>query len=73
MIGEQDAPYTYEYSDYYKIVPNIFDWANDPERIKDGKKVSTEFVYSSESNTDWMSVETLRNWIKKNFDDIGFI
>ena len=44
MIGEQDAPYTYEYSDYYKIVPNIFDWANDPERIKDGKKVSTEFV-----------------------------
>ena len=38
MIGEQDAPYTYEYSDYYKIVPNIFDWANDPERIKDGKK-----------------------------------
>ena len=39
MIGEQDAPYAYEYSDYYKIVPNIFDWANDPERIKDGKNI----------------------------------
>ena len=73
MIGEQDSPYTYEYPDYYKILPNIFDWASDPERIKTGKKVAQDFVYSSEKNNDWMSVDSLSTWIKKNFSDIGFI
>lgn len=73
MIGEQDAPFTYEYTDYYKILPNMFDWSIDPKRIKNGKKVAENFVYSSESNSDWMSVETLKNWIYKNYNDIGFI
>ena len=36
MIGEEDAKYTFEYSQYYKILPVINDWANSPARIKDG-------------------------------------
>ena len=26
MIGEEDSPYTYEYDDYFKILPSINNW-----------------------------------------------
>ena len=47
--------YTYEYRGYYKILPAIHDWSSDPARIKDGSKVPPDFVYSSNTNADWMS------------------
>ena len=46
MIGEEDAPSTYEYEDHYKILPVINGWGNDPLRIKDGKIVSNGFTYN---------------------------
>jgi len=63
MIGTEDAAHTYEYQDYFKILPAIHDWSSDPERIKDGTKVPEGFCYSSESNSRWMPVEELRDWI----------
>ena len=39
MIGEEDAPNTYEYEEHYKILPAIHNWSNDPLRTKDGKRV----------------------------------
>ena len=73
MIGIEDAPHTYEYSDYFKILPMIHNWSSDPERIKSGTKVTENFTYSSESNADWMSVEQLQAWIKENAGSIGQI
>ena len=43
MISAEDAPYTYEYSKYFKILPSIHDWHLDPDRIKDGKLVPLDF------------------------------
>lgn len=63
MIGKEDAPYTYEYDDYFKILPQINDWYLDQNRIKDGKLVQPDFSYSSDNNTEWMSNEDLRNWL----------
>mgnify|MGYP001405012902 CR=1 FL=1 len=71
MIGFEDAPYTYEYSDHYKILPSINSWANDPERIGSGKKVADDFIYSSDNNEEWMNVSELENWIEKNHSKIG--
>ena len=34
MIGEEDAYFTYEYEEHYKILPQINDWYLDPDRIK---------------------------------------
>ena len=65
MIGIEDAPYTYEYPDHFKILPSIHDWNKDPERIGKGKLVNSEFTYSSDNNSEWMDVKTLQNWIKK--------
>lgn len=66
MIGHEDAPYTYEYGDFYKILPAIHNWSKDLNRINDGKLVNKEFSYTSDNNDDWMTVETLRNWIIEN-------
>lgn len=73
MISAEDAYYTYEYPEHFKILPVINDWSNSPERIKDGKKVPEGFVYSSDNNTEWMTAEQLQNWIDINREKIGSI
>ena len=73
MIGLEDAPHTFEYDSYYKILPAIHNWSNDLNRIKNGKKVDENFTYSSDNNNDWMSVSLLNNWIETNISKIGRI
>jgi UDP-N-acetylglucosamine 4,6-dehydratase (inverting) len=73
MIGYEDAPYTYEYPDHYKILPSIHEWNKDPERIGKGVKVDSDFIYCSDSNTEWMDIKTLQDWIEKNRNNIGKI
>jgi len=73
MIGPEDALYTYEYPEHFKILPAINNWSNDPERIGSGKKVDPEFVYCSDSNKEWMEISELQDWIEKNRNKIGNI
>lgn len=73
MIGLEDAPHTYAYADHYKILPMIHNWSIDPARIKEGKKVPEDFMYTSDRNDEWMSVEQLRAWIANNRNRIGLI
>jgi UDP-N-acetylglucosamine 4,6-dehydratase (inverting) len=73
MIGHNDAQYTLGYEGHYKILPSINSWNLDPERIRDGIKVDNNFTYSSDTNTEWMDVQTLQTWIKKNLNVIGKI
>jgi len=68
MISIEDSVSTYEYSGYYKILPKINDWAEDDLRIKDGVKVSSEFIYNSNNNSEWMTEPDLQKWIKLNKD-----
>jgi UDP-N-acetylglucosamine 4,6-dehydratase len=73
MIGLEDAYYTYEYTDYYKILPAINGWDACADRIKDGTRVSEGFSYTSDNNTDWMEPSVLREWIDINRGKIGSI
>tara|TARA_B100001059_G_C17837199_1_gene589055 strand:- start:3188 stop:4186 length:999 start_codon:yes stop_codon:yes gene_type:complete len=73
MIGIEDSMYTYEYNNYFKILPQINNWSDDKKRIKDGKRVKANFVYSSENNNEWMTVDWLRNWVNSNIKEIGSI
>ncbi len=66
MIGLEDAPYTYEYGNHFKILPAIFNWDTDINRIKEGKKVDDNFIYSSDNNSEWMSSEALKAWLELN-------
>tara|TARA_Y200000002_G_C22688347_1_gene666934 strand:- start:2931 stop:3920 length:990 start_codon:yes stop_codon:yes gene_type:complete len=69
MIGEEDSAYTYEYKDYYKILPSIHNWSKDKGRINEGKLVKKGFRYSSETNKENMTVKQLKDWIKENLDN----
>lgn len=71
MIGAEDAHYTYEYPEHYKILPAINGWDIDAQRIKDGQKVAEGFCYTSDNNTEWMQPEALKTWIEANRDKIG--
>jgi UDP-N-acetylglucosamine 4,6-dehydratase len=73
MIGVEDAPYTYEYDEYFKILPAINNWYQDPNRICKGKLVSPDFTYSSNNNTEWMSCDDLNAWIANYQSTIGNI
>ena len=66
MIGEDDARNTYEYPQYYKILPDIYSWHKCRRRIGSGKKCAEGFSYSSANNKEWMTKEELHVWLKRN-------
>lgn len=73
MIGAEDAHYTFEYPEHFKILPAIHSWHEDYKRIKDGKRVPEGFTYASNSNTEWMSVQVLQDWIVAHVGKIGHL
>jgi UDP-N-acetylglucosamine 4,6-dehydratase (inverting) len=66
MIGADDANYTYEFKDYYKILPFFKEFKLNKKYIKNGKKVKSNFIYSSDSNKNWMKVKHLKQWLISN-------
>ena len=66
MIGVEDAPTTYEYDGYFKILPAIHLWDRDADMVKAGKPVAEDFVYTSDQNSEWMRIEELQTWIEEN-------
>ena len=73
MISSDDSNSTYEYSNYYKILPQINAWAKDDLRIKKSKKVSEGFIYSSDKNLEWMTKSNLKRWIDDSKNHIDLI
>ncbi|MBD5551429.1 MAG: UDP-N-acetylglucosamine 4,6-dehydratase (inverting) [Lachnospiraceae bacterium] len=61
MVTEEDAPYTYEYDKHFIIFPQMT-WNKKQMANPDGlgKKVADGFSYSSGNNTQWLSVEEIR-------------
>ena len=67
MISITEAPLTYEYDGFYKILPS---WLNSDEikkYVQDGAKVADDFEYNSNTNKEWMSKSELLNWVNQNF------
>ena len=71
MIGVEDAYFTYEYPEHFKILPQIFNWGSIDTMIKGGQRVPEGFSYTSDNNMEWMSIEQLRGWIDNNKAKIG--
>ena len=66
MISAEDSFFTYEFKDYYKILPSILDSKILSVMKKNGKKVKSNFSYKSNINSNWISSLSLRNWLRKN-------
>ncbi len=67
MVPAEDSSHTYEYEKHYVIYPN-YNWWNCDYLIPGGKKVEPGFVYSSGDNTEWLSVEDIREKLKTDLD-----
>ena len=67
MITATDALNTIDIGPYYAILPTVSFQHNREDYIKhhDGKPVPDGFHYSSDSNTDWETVESMREKINK--------
>jgi len=73
MIGVEDALFTYEYPEHFKILPQICNWGPMEAMIKGGTKVPEGFSYTSDNNKEWMSIPQLQAWIEANRIKIGSI
>lgn len=71
MISPEDSYHTFEYPEYYKILPAIHNCSADSQRIKDGAKVPEGFSYASDTNHEWMDIKTLQSWIEAHREKIG--
>jgi UDP-N-acetylglucosamine 4,6-dehydratase/5-epimerase len=58
MITEDDARHTVEFDTYYVIQPEFPWWSR--ESVKGGKPLSEGFKYTSDTNSQWLTVEELR-------------
>jgi FlaA1/EpsC-like NDP-sugar epimerase len=69
MISESDSFYTYDLGRYYCILPAMHKWSLE-EYIKTftATKVPEGFKYNSGENTEWESIDSLRNLIVKHVD-----
>lgn len=64
MITKEDSASTYEYDRHYIIYPH-YNWWNKNKVIEGGKKVEEGFEYSSGTNKEWLSIDELKERIKK--------
>jgi len=69
MITSSDSFYTYDLGKYYTILPATHKWSLDDFKKKfNAELVPNGFAYNSGDNTEWDTVETLRELIKKHVD-----
>lgn len=69
MITASDSYNTYDLGKYYIIVPTLPGKAlSDFLSEREHQKVAPGFQYSSDSNDDWETVESLRQLIKEHVD-----
>ena len=61
------------YDKLFKILPQICEYNTIEKMIKGGKRVSEGFSYTSDNNTEWMSISQLQKWIEDNKEKVGNI
>lgn len=63
MITREDARNTLEFDDYFVILSEVCN--ADSIKLRQGKRVASDFEYSSGKNTWWLSVNEMRELIKE--------
>lgn len=62
MITEDDARHTREFDEYYVIQPEFSWWSN--KYRNEGTTLPDGFVYTSNQNQDWLTIEQLRQLVE---------
>ena len=64
MVTTEDSATTYEYDKHFIVYPQMT-WNNRQQPDLSGTKVTDGFSYSSDNNTEWLSVEDIRERLKE--------
>ncbi|MCM1267683.1 MAG: UDP-N-acetylglucosamine 4,6-dehydratase (inverting) [Bacteroidales bacterium] len=64
MVTPEDSATTYEYEKHFIVYPQMV-WNDRQQPDLSGKKVAEGFHYSSDNNTEWLSVEDIRTLLKE--------
>ncbi len=62
LVTEEEAPHAREYDDHFVIEPEHPFWAATP--AKGGKPLPAGFRYTSDGNSDWLTVDQLREMLR---------
>ncbi|MCH5253672.1 MAG: UDP-N-acetylglucosamine 4,6-dehydratase (inverting) [Lachnospiraceae bacterium] len=65
MVTPEDSMTTYEYEKHFIVYPQMV-WNDKQQPDLSGKKVEDGFSYSSGNNTEWLSVEDIRELLEKD-------
>ena len=69
MITASDSFYTYDLGQYYVILPSSHKWClEDFKNTFNAQKVHQGFSYNSFDNTEWETIESIRNLIIEHVD-----
>ncbi len=60
LVTEDDARHTLEFDDYFIVEPEFHWWTAKTHISNGGKPVKEGFVYASNTNDQWLTVEELR-------------
>lgn len=64
MVTTEDSATTYEYDKHFIVYPQMT-WNDRQKPDLSGKKVEDGFSYSSDNNSEWLSVEDIRALLKE--------
>ena len=64
MVTVEDSMTTYEYDKHFIVYPQMV-WSETKRPQPTGKKVEDGFSYSSDNNTQWLSVEEIKELLKE--------
>lgn len=63
MVTVEDSMTTYEYDKHFIIYPQMV-WDERRRAVPTGKRVADGFSYSSDNNTEWLTVEEIKELLK---------
>jgi UDP-N-acetylglucosamine 4,6-dehydratase len=66
LLTEDEARRTLEFDDHFVIYPHLTEPEGQVDHTNTGRPVKEDFRYSSDSNTEWLSEETLLQIINDN-------
>ena len=64
LISSDEANFTYDFKQYYKILSPLNDWDSSESRTRGGKKVKEDFMYTSDKNDYWLKGHNLKLWLQ---------
>ncbi len=64
MVTVEDSMTTYEYDKHFIVYPQMV-WSETKRPIPTGKKVEDGFSYSSDNNTEWLTIDEMKELLKE--------